>query len=153
MYMDFFVLFVASVVGKKRFENLCWKQKLSDFVSVSDEALALIIFENNYDRWIAMGNNNDWTNCTVRPKFTTGGNASQTPKTTKGANAGKKKVKGKNKDVIVENSNEEAPKNSTCAKYQGWSVEGIRKYNVYFDEIKKERKGNLGVEFEEAFLN
>ncbi|HEY9298455.1 MAG TPA: hypothetical protein VIQ31_19280 [Phormidium sp.] len=153
MYMDFFSLFVAPVVGKKRFENLCWRQKLSDFVSISDEALALIIFENNYDRWIAMGKKKDWTNCTIRPKFTTGGNASQTPKLAKGSNVGKKKCKGKNKDVVVENSNDDGARNSTCAKYQGWSVEGIKKYNVYFDEIKEERRSALGVEFEEAFLN
>jgi len=50
MYTDFFSLFVGSVVGKKRFEGLCFRENLSNFVTISDEALALLIFENNYDR-------------------------------------------------------------------------------------------------------
>ena len=79
MYIDFLNLFVASVVGKK-YEELCWFRKLSEFVTISDEVLVLLIFENNYDRWINMGKNDDWAVSTVHPKYTTGGNASQTPK-------------------------------------------------------------------------
>ena len=79
-YVDFFILFVAPVVGKKRFENLCWRQKLSDFVTISDEALALVLFQNNYDRWMAMGEKKSWSKSDVHPKYTTGGNAVQTPK-------------------------------------------------------------------------
>src|SRR5687768_8382725 len=86
MYIDFFRLFVAPVVGKKKFEDLCYRSKLSTFVTISDEALALLIFENNYARWMDMGKNRNWTSSSVRPKYTTGGNAFQTPK------SGKKKV-------------------------------------------------------------
>ena len=54
-YVDFFNLFVANVVGKKHFENVCWREKLSNYVTVSDEAIALLIYENNYERWTDMG--------------------------------------------------------------------------------------------------
>ena len=83
MYADFFTLFVAPVVGKKKFEHQCYVQKLSEFVSVSNEALALLLYDNNYDRWLDMGKNKDWTMSSVRPKYTTGGNAIQTPKSLK----------------------------------------------------------------------
>ena len=93
MYVDFFGLFVAPVVGKKRFDSLCWQQHLSNFVTISDEALALVIFENNYERWMDMEKNNNWTSSSVRPKYTTGGNAFQTPKASKGINNSNKKNK------------------------------------------------------------
>ena len=134
MYCDFVTFFVAPVVGKKRFESLCWRENFSTFVTTSDEALALLLFENNYDRWIDMGKNNQWKSSCVCPKYTTGGNASQTPK---------------NGNDAIDGS---SLKGSTCAKYQGWSVEGIRKYNTYFDEIKAERESSLGQTFEEALL-
>lgn len=136
MYMDFFTLFVAPVVGKKRFEDNCCRQKLSDFVTISDEALALILFDNNYDRWLDMGKNNDWTKSLICPRYTTGGNAIQTPRRKKSTN---------------ENITSEKLRDSTCAKYQGWSIEGIKKYNIFFEAVEKERNSELGKLFEDTF--
>ena len=147
--MDFFTLFVAPVVGKKWFENLCWCQKLSDFVTVSDEALALLIFENNYDRWIDMGKRNNWTSSIICPKYTTGGNAVQTPNSTKFSTAVSRKTKIGNP---TEGTAGSVLKESTCAKHQGWSIEGIKRYNQYFDAVKAEQQSQLGCDFEEAFL-
>src|SRR5687767_3144502 len=143
MYTDFFSLFIGFVIGKKRFEGLCFRENLSTFVTISDKALALLIFENNYDRWIDMGKNNNWASSSVRPKYTTGGNANQTPKSSK------KKNKASTKKSVEENNDN---KGSTCAKYQGWSIEGLRKYNKLFDAIRAERESPLGNEFEDALL-
>lgn len=151
MYVDFFTLFVAPVVGKKKCENNCWREKLSSFVTVSDEALALLLFDNNYLRWLDMGKNDDWTKSTVRPKYTTGGNAFQTPKPLK-VTSSKKKSKGVNGNSETHMNKIDECRESTCAKYQGWSLEGIRRYNIFFDQVKEERKTDHGKSFEEALL-
>src|SRR5687768_13222426 len=41
---------------------------------------------------------------------------------------------------------------STCAKYQGWAIAGIKKFNYYFDAVRAERESELGAEFEEALM-
>ena len=50
IYFDFALHFVSVVIGRKKFESYCWKHAISKFVTVSDEAFALLISENNYDR-------------------------------------------------------------------------------------------------------
>src|SRR5687768_10729878 len=79
-YVDFVNNYVAPVVGEKQFENCCYQQHFSKFVSKSDEALALIIYENNCERWLSMAKAEDCSSSSVCPKYTTGDNASQTPK-------------------------------------------------------------------------
>ena len=49
-YFIFYLHFVVVVVGKKAFENYSWKFCIFKFVSVSDEAFAFLLFENNYER-------------------------------------------------------------------------------------------------------
>ena len=48
-YCEFASSFIAPVVGKRRFDNLCWRSTFSSYVTISDEAFALLTFENNYD--------------------------------------------------------------------------------------------------------
>ena len=80
MYHDFVNSFIAPVVGKRTFDRSSYKYLFSRYVSVSDEAFALLIFENNYDRWLDMAIKDNWTTSDVMPLYTTGGNASQTPR-------------------------------------------------------------------------
>ena len=40
----------------------------------------------------------------------------------------------------------------TTAKYQGWSVYGIRRFNKLYDLVTSERNSRLGSKFEEDFL-
>src|SRR5688572_21577831 len=94
-----------------------------------------------------MGKNDNWKSSSVRPRYTSGGNASQTPKSSTS-----KKSKGSTKDNGNGTNDETEVKGSTCAKYQGWSVVGIRKYNTFFDAIKKEQESQIGHEFEDALL-
>ena len=57
-YIDFVEYFVSAVIGKKKYkENKCNKL-LSEYASVSDEAYAILIFENNFDRWYDMAKKN-----------------------------------------------------------------------------------------------
>ena len=151
-YDDFFNLFVANVVGKKHFENVCWRKKLSNFVTVSDKAIALLVYENNYERWTDMGKKANYNFSTVQPKYTSGGNACQTPKAGKLSSLSKKGKKGVGKTQTDEKACSYNKNDSTCARYQGWSMEGIRKYNFFFDAVKEECASCLGAEFEDAFL-
>ena len=67
---------------------------------VSDEAFALLIFENNYDRWTSLAVNNQWTSSSIKPAYTSGGNVNQTTKPTKASNSNKKSKKSKNSNVF-----------------------------------------------------
>jgi len=120
------------VVGKRKFDKSSYKYLLSRYVSVSDEAFALLIFENNYDRWLDMAIRNNWTTSDVMPLYTTGGNASQTPRNLQ------PNCKQKN--------------TSRTSMYQGWSVQGIRRFNILYDLVEKERDSEAGTVFEEQFL-
>ena len=80
VYFEFATNFLSAVIGRKKFENYCWKHALSKFVTVSDKAFALLTFENNYDCWLSMAVNENWLSSSVKPKYTSGGNVLQTPK-------------------------------------------------------------------------
>ena len=75
VYFDFIEYFVSSVVGKNYYkENKCDKL-LSEYASVSDEALAILIFENNINTWIDMAVKNITKNSDVIRKYTNGGSS------------------------------------------------------------------------------
>ena len=44
--------YVSSVVGLKKWEMNCKKMVVSEFVTVSDEAWALLMLEGNWDKWM-----------------------------------------------------------------------------------------------------
>ena len=54
-YFEFFNVFVRQVVSKKEFDASCltWKKgdKDNDIATISDEALALLCFENQFEVW------------------------------------------------------------------------------------------------------
>jgi hypothetical protein len=91
-----------------------------------------------------MAKANNWTSSLVRPKYTTGGNASQTPKK-------KSKKAGKEKQVNVD-CGQAILNVPTSAKYQGWSVDGIKRFNELYDCIDKERSSPIGRLFDDALI-
>ena len=75
LYYDFIEYFVSSVVGKNHY-NACRTYKLlSEFTTVSDEALAILIYENNIDVWKDMANRKITKNSSVSRKYTNGGSS------------------------------------------------------------------------------
>jgi hypothetical protein len=144
-YVDFATFFIAPIVGKIQFEYCCYRQSFSEYVTKSDEALALLIYQNNFDRWLSMARANNWASSTIRPKYTTGGNASQTPK-----KKGKKSTKEKQEACNVEGQG--VFNTPTSARCQGWSVDGIKRFNELFDAIEKERVSPIGRVFDNDFL-
>ena len=76
LYFNFIEYFIAPVVGKIFYkENRC-DRLMSDYISVSDEAFAILIFENNYDTWCDMVKRNNTKLSTVIRKYTNGGSSS-----------------------------------------------------------------------------
>ena len=118
-YFEFIEYFVSAVVGKIRYkENRCVKV-MSEFVTTADEALAILIFENNFDTWKDMAKNTITKNSEVARKYTNGGSS-------KGDTA-------------------------SSRRYQGWSSEGINRFNELFDLVKKDRSSRHAKSFEEMF--
>jgi hypothetical protein len=76
-YNAFFGLFMIHVVGATKFRNLGVAQFVSSFVSVSDEAFALLVLENCEERWSDMYKNN-MTKSIKKNKYTDGGRACKT---------------------------------------------------------------------------
>ena len=73
LYSAIIEYFISPVIGKIFYkENRC-ERLLSDFVSVSDEAFALLIFENNHATWCDMIRQNNTKSSSVICKYTNGG--------------------------------------------------------------------------------
>jgi len=119
VYFEFLEYFVSSVTGKNHFKYHRCDKLLSEYVTVCDEALAILIFENNIDTWKDLYLKNITKNSTVRKKYTNGGSS-------KGDTA-------------------------SSRKYQGWSSEGIDRFNELFDLVKADRSSAHADSFEVSF--
>ena len=53
-YKIFLELFVSCVVGKDIFKRAIATKKITTFVTVSDEAMTMLILKNNFDLWTEM---------------------------------------------------------------------------------------------------
>ena len=118
---------------------------------MSDEAFALLLFENNYERWLIMAASGNWSSSTIWPMYTTGGNVKQA--VVFSSNQDKPdltSMKGKYQATSVLSSG--VINTPTTAKYQVLSAAGIKCYNELYDTIDKEQKNVQGIKFEEHFL-
>jgi len=55
-YCFFFTNFVSCIVGKSYFKKNIGHRKISEYITVSDEAMTHLILMNNIDVWIEIGN-------------------------------------------------------------------------------------------------
>ena len=90
-----------------------------------------------------MGKTGNWSYSDIHPLYTSGGNVKQTPRS--------KNVIEINPDNTLSNSGTKLSTPST-AKYQGWSNEGIKRFNSIFGLIEAERNTSSVIKFEEEFL-
>lgn len=119
LYFIFLEYFLSSVVGKNHYKLYRCERLVSEFTTVSDEALAILIYENNIDTWKDMVDKNITKNSSVTKKYTNGG-------TSKGEVA-------------------------SSRRYQGWSSNGIKRFNELFDLIRADCNSSHAVSFEESF--
>ncbi len=130
---EVFALFVNRFV--KRTYATKWKskvfedttKKVSDIITVSDEAFIVLTLENNWERWLDINNKskNNYTTstrgkttsyqCNIMPKYTF--------INTKGTRDGLQNV-----------------------PWKGWSNEGILRFNEICKTVKEDRKHNLAVD-------
>ena len=82
-YDQFLSYFVRRLTGAKKFDDEAPKTLLSNFVTISDEAFALLTFENQEERWSDMYEKKQ-TKTDKKAKYTDGGNGKNLPE--KGAN-------------------------------------------------------------------
>lgn len=52
VYEQFCEQFIPCIMGKMKFKVNCYVKKLTDYCSVSDEAMAILIYANNIAQWI-----------------------------------------------------------------------------------------------------
>ena len=117
-YAFFCDTFLSCVVGKIRYRRLVKGNPMTEVATISDEAFAHLLLENNFDRWVDIhksrpiahslpGKKKRWES-DVLPKYTVGGLA---------ATGGSR-------------------------KYKGWTNEGIARYNTLFAAVKADRRKN-----------
>lgn len=73
-YKWFCQSFIKCVIGYDKWETNFCKNLLSSYVLPSDEAFAILLFENNYDCWQDMYEKNDMKTSQVLNKWTNSGN-------------------------------------------------------------------------------
>ena len=133
MYVDFVTYYVGAVVGLRHFEKHKCVKPYREYVTISDEAFAVLTLENNWGRWMAMAQNDKWTTAPVPTKWTVTRDRT--------AVAAKK--------ARTAESNTGLPQ---ARRYRGWSAEGINRYNQLYDQIKIERNTERGKLFEGNLL-
>jgi hypothetical protein len=52
LYKMFIERYIPCVIGKIKFRMNCYANSLSEYCSVSDEAMAFLVYYNNYDVWV-----------------------------------------------------------------------------------------------------
>ena len=111
---------LSEVIGNVEFQKLMKYELLSKFVTVSDEAFALLCFKNYY----AFVHYNVLQKEGMDDEDVEKLNKKVAPLYTKqGATRKSRKSKG-------------------CFKYSGWTMEGMMEYNELMDKIRKDRSEN-----------
>ena len=132
LYKDFVCFFVSGVVGIRHFDKHKCHDPISKYITISDEAFAVLTLENNWDRWSSMAAKNEWKDSEIHSKWTTSNE--------------KRKEVSMNQDAEESDSDEVTPQ---AKRFRGWSARGIARYNQIFSEIKEERTKQNYKEFED----
>ena len=122
-YSDFFKYFIYPM-GKKTY----WKQTIQnasndqDMTTKSNEAFALLLLENQWDRWLDIFTLNDGKMTSRRGQKRATSESKVMPKYTRGG------------ITYAAGNREDGQK--------GWSKEGILRFNALYDLVSEDRKKN-----------
>jgi hypothetical protein len=72
-YQLFCSHFLRPIVGTTKWKHNFLRKRMTLYVTISDEAFALLTLENNYDRWIDMWRNDNLKTSEVEAKWTNAG--------------------------------------------------------------------------------
>ena len=145
VYVEFFEHFVRNVVGKIEYKHRLahgCPESSQDMCTVADEAFALLLLDNNYERWVDIEENRDesdqmrqafvreygtkasvrhWMS-SVKPKYT---------------GSGLNLVKAPVVPLANRKGANQSSSNATTEK--AWSEEGIQRFNELVEEVKTNR--------------
>jgi ubiquitin C-terminal hydrolase len=120
-YIFFCEHFLKCIVGNTTFNKMLkLNLKLSEIATPSDEALGLLLLENNEFKWISEAQNKgnkstpqEGIENIAKPKYTSGGRSKGTTK-------------------------------GLTRRYGGWKSDGIKRFNEFLDLVKEDRNKNGG---------
>jgi hypothetical protein len=144
----FFGTFLECVSGQKHWGVQKCKQLVSEasssatkhgkLVTISDEAFALLLYDNYLEKWVKAFQQQEQhrleTMAAPQPASTAGGDGRR--------KAGKEREKGKYT----------AQKTGHC-KYGGWNREGMATYNSFYHMVKDDRASEHAMDMEREVLN
>ena len=123
-YKFFYNIFVRQIVGKKEFDNICrdWSEgdAESKIATVSDEALALLCFENQIDVWKDV-----WEKSKGQIRAIS--KSEEYPQDWISTKTTKYTTKYDSKGMAID------------SKDKTWTIKGIERFNELFREVQKDR--------------
>jgi hypothetical protein len=122
-YIQFVTRMLPPVYGKEIWNEAAGKTKLSEFVTASQEAFALLLYKNGYEAW-------SWMLSDTSSSSDGDGNEAPEVPTFKYTSRSNNRVTGRN---------------------SGWTVEGLTAFNTLYGMVTKDREEN-GEVFDEALL-
>ena len=144
-FLWFFGTFLECVSGQKHWGAQKWKQLVSEasswatkhgkLVTVSDEAFALLLYDNYAEKWVKAFEQQERHRLETMAAPQPGGTASG------GRKAGREREKGKYT----------AQKTGHC-KYGGWNREGMVAYNSFYHIVKDDRASEHAMDMEREVL-
>ena len=134
VYKDFVTFFVSGVIGIRHFERKKTTMDYRSYATISDEAFAILSLENNWDRWSAMAETEEWKESDIASKWTTSRD---------------KRTIRRQKGPEENDDDDDTPQ---ATRYRGWSCQGIARYNQLFKDIKVNRATQSFLDFEEYLL-
>ena len=127
IYKDFFNIFVRQIVGRREFDANCaqWVEGCSenDIASVSDEALALLCFENQFEVWQDVWQKSKGKICPISRK-------DEYPQDWITTKFTKYTTKRDEKGMPID------------TKDKSWTNKGFERFNELFKKVMKDRRDN-----------
>ena len=119
--------FMKCVIGADNWKSNCFRRTMSEFVTNSDESFLLLILENNYGRWMEEARRG--ANRKEDDDERNEGGEDTLPEALY-TNSGNSKAEGK----------------GCSRRFQGWSMEGYRRFNRLHELVRNDRRGRASFE-------
>ena len=119
--------FIKCVVGADNWKSNCFRRPVSEFVTNSDESFLLLILENNYIRWMEEALRAANRKKDIDEEEENGEDSLPEALYT---NSGNSKTDGK----------------GSSRRFQGWSMEGYKRFNRLHELVRSDRRRRSGFE-------
>jgi hypothetical protein len=160
-FFNFCMYFLPVVTGRIDFRLDRVRQKISEIATVSDEAFALLILENNWTKWKEQAYvhykevmDDDITlskDMELEPQLKEAADKRGTirEKAEQNGTAGTTRVKAELKRWKYLNQSIWTDGKKTGYKFEGWSVEGMTRFNELTAKVAEDRRQPCATETEE----